>query len=415
MDRRSHESPMDFEWQTAGPADQTSPFHRLAADYKQEQNKNQAKKRTHGVFESPTKANPPTLTEPASQTYLFSPPAGSRALPSFRSPSFTTPRKFDIDLCSSGAEAASSPDNADAEDTPEGPSRNATIRGNPLPTTSVTQFVGSKSEKKPSLFSQYERGVTPGRGEIRRGKYSDAITRKVRKRRRHEAENRMLSRRDGYESEESDEPGSHRGDRSHPPPRGLIASFFAGLESHPSLPHILSYYTQLSLNLFLVFGFVYIIYSFWSTIRSDVDKASEEARAEVLADMAVCAHQYVENRCEKSNRVPAMESVCNNWERCMNRDPSSVGRARVSAHTFAEIFNSFIEPISYKAMIFSLALAFSCIAASNLAFALIRNKMHLQSSHPHHPPPQLHLPPYPPSHQHQQQQQQQPQQHYSVP
>ena len=30
MDRRSHESPMDFEWQTQPPADVTSPFYQLS-------------------------------------------------------------------------------------------------------------------------------------------------------------------------------------------------------------------------------------------------------------------------------------------------------------------------------------------------------------------------------------------------
>jgi hypothetical protein len=30
MDRRTHESPMDFEWQTQGPADVTSPFYKLS-------------------------------------------------------------------------------------------------------------------------------------------------------------------------------------------------------------------------------------------------------------------------------------------------------------------------------------------------------------------------------------------------
>lgn len=29
MDRRTNEVPMDFEWQTHGPADVTSPFHQL--------------------------------------------------------------------------------------------------------------------------------------------------------------------------------------------------------------------------------------------------------------------------------------------------------------------------------------------------------------------------------------------------
>ena len=30
MDRRSHESPMDFEWQNQPPADVTSPFYQLS-------------------------------------------------------------------------------------------------------------------------------------------------------------------------------------------------------------------------------------------------------------------------------------------------------------------------------------------------------------------------------------------------
>ncbi|KFX93547.1 hypothetical protein O988_06754, partial [Pseudogymnoascus sp. VKM F-3808] len=48
MDRRTHEVPMDFEWQTTGPADVTSPFYQLTQ-------KQQGMKRG---FESPSK--PPT-------------------------------------------------------------------------------------------------------------------------------------------------------------------------------------------------------------------------------------------------------------------------------------------------------------------------------------------------------------------
>ena len=69
--------------------------------------------------------------------------------------------------------------------------------------------------------------------------------------------------------------------------------------------------------------------------------------------MAVCSKEYLENRCAPSTRVPAMEKACLAWEKCMNRDPTVVGRARVSAETFAEIINSFIEPISYKTMVAS--------------------------------------------------------------
>ena len=72
---------------------------------------------------------------------------------------------------------------------------------------------------------------------------------------------------------------------------------------------------------------------------------------EILQEMAVCSKEYLENRCAPNTRVPAMEKACLAWEKCMNRDPNVVGRARVSAETFAEIINSFIEPISYKTMV----------------------------------------------------------------
>lgn len=84
-----------------------------------------------------------------------------------------------------------------------------------------------------------------------------------------------------------------------------------------------------------------------------MDRSREEVSADILAEMAACAKNYIENRCsgDDGKRLPALETVCNNWERCMNRDPAKVGRAKVSAQTLAEVFNGFIEPISFKAMV----------------------------------------------------------------
>lgn len=84
---------------------------------------------------------------------------------------------------------------------------------------------------------------------------------------------------------------------------------------------------------------------------------------EIVQEMAVCSKEYLENRCAPGTRVPAMEKACLAWEKCMNRDPTVVGRAKVSAETFAEIINSFIEPISYKTMVFSpfLSCLLSCL------------------------------------------------------
>ena len=367
---------MDFEWQSHAPADASSPFTKHTMSYHESQKNPQLKKResygqdrgralettvqsvlisysigAYGVFDSPAKPSTPSLREPASQPFLFSHTPSQKPASAFRNSSFTTPRKIDIDF-SSGPDT---PDNADNEDTPE-PARSAA----PKSSNAVTQFTGiSRTDKKQHpLFAMYgKHAASPGRGEVPRGNvYSNGITKRVRRQRR-EREQRLMHRRPDQDSdsEERSRPSSSEGaDATKGPPTreiGLIPSVLSFIDTHPNLPHVLSYYAQLLLNVFLVFFFIYIIYSFWSTIRSDVDKASEEVAAETLAEMAVCAREYVDNRCDRDSRVPAMERVCDNWEKCMNKDPTSVGRATVSAHTFAQIFNSFIEPISYKAMV----------------------------------------------------------------
>lgn len=41
----------------------------------------------------------------------------------------------------------------------------------------------------------------------------------------------------------------------------------------------------------------------------------------------------------------------------MNRDPAVIGRAKVGAETFAEVINSFVDHISWKTMVGSVALS----------------------------------------------------------
>lgn len=275
----------------------------------------------------------------------------------FRNPSFTTPqRPVDTDF-SSGPENQSSPGNADNEDTPEPLSRGFLSR----PTSSLSHFTGTKLDHKQNPLGALHQFSSPGRGEIPRKSYTDAVTRRVQKRRRRNVERdvRLYGQRESYDSdtESRSRPSSQEG-LATPQPKGrtsekagLIPSIFTFIERHPNLPHILSYYAQFLLNVFIVFFMMYLVYSFWSTIRSDVDMKSHEVASETLAEMAACTREFKDNKCDRADRVPAMEIVCNNWEKCMQQDPTKVGRARVSAKTFAEILNGFVEPISIKTMV----------------------------------------------------------------
>ncbi|KAL8790480.1 MAG: hypothetical protein Q9213_000632 [Squamulea squamosa] len=313
----------------------------------------------------------------------------------FRNPSFTTPQKSpELDF-SSGAENQSSPANGDTEDTPEPASRNDPTRDN----SAMVQF---KSERKQPALGIFGRYGMSGRGEIQRRPRNEVMARRIHKRKRRGAEQdvRITRQRPSedsdWEGEEHERPSSSEGPKgtsSKVHETGIIPAFFSYIETHPNLPHILSYYAQFLLNFFLVTVVIYMIYAFWSTIRSDVNEKSKEAASEILVEMAMCAKDYKDNKCDKPEaRVPAMESICNSWEKCMQRDPTMVGRAKVSAHTFAEIINNFFQPISAKAMIatslpkmkitdrpqqISLCVLFlGCLAVNNLTMYLFRSKTH---------------------------------------
>ncbi len=293
------------------------------------------------MFDSPEKKPIPALREPNSQPFLFSQtkPAATSKSP-FAQPAFMTPRKFDLDF-SSGAENMSSPENADNDETPEQP---------------------AKAGHRNSLFGMYGRfAPSPGRGEIpRMNHYSNAAARRVQKRRlRNKTLDLRLRKEDS--DDESDRPSSSESQQGitkkgqnptdQPSRMSTFSDFFALLEAHPNVPNILSWWAQLVVNLSLFSLAVYVVFGFVSAIRAEFDQAAEEVSDTILAEMAVCAKSYVDNRCAGGDRLPALETVCENWERCMNRDPAKVGRAKVSAQTMAIIINSFIDPISWKAIV----------------------------------------------------------------
>lgn len=269
----------------------------------------------------------------------------------FRNPAFTTPqRTIDTDF-SSGPENQSSP-LADNEDTPEQPARSGAVDTN----SALIMFQGNKPGKPlppKSIFGPY----TPARGGIPRRHATSVITRRESKRRRRDVEGRgvrLVRRRPSDESdcEDHDRPSGSAPPKATTPPReiGLLPSILTFVDAHPDLPDVLSRYAQFLLNLFFVGLLIFIVYCFFATIRSDVDEASREVAAETMAEMVACTREFKSNKCDSAERVPAMESMCNSWQKCMDRDPAMVGRARVSAQTFAEIITSFAEGISYKTM-----------------------------------------------------------------
>lgn len=304
-------------------------------------------------FDSPKKPSLPALHNLDSQSSFAPSTASMRNSFQFRNPAFTTPqRHIDTDF-SSGPENQSSP-LADNEDTPEPPAPVGAAHTN----NALVMFQGDRSGNKSptkSIFGLH----TPGRGETPRRQYTGALARRVLKRRRRDADGRgvRLARRrpsDESDYEDHDWPSSSSVPaKPITPPKeiGLIPSILTFVDAHPDLPDVLSRYAQFLLNLFFVALLMFVVYCFLATIRSDVDEASREVVAETMAEMVACTREFKSNKCDSTERVPAMESMCSSWQKCMDRDPAMVGRARISAQTFAEIITSFAEGISYKTMV----------------------------------------------------------------
>ena len=158
--------------------------------------------------------------------------------------------------------------------------------------SAITRLAEDSRKEKNTILVRNNHG-TSGRGEISR--YPNAMERRVQKLRRRDGYKPTARRKGSCETDDENEEaqsGTTTSTNTRTQGPGPLASLFGFIEKHPALPHILSFYAQLLLNVFLVFCFMYIIYSFWSTIRSDVDKKSEEAITDILAEMAVCAQNY---------------------------------------------------------------------------------------------------------------------------
>lgn len=68
-----------------------------------------------------------------------------------------------------------------------------------------------------------------------------------------------------------------------------------------------------------------------------------------MQEIALCTSSYSSNNC--GTPLPALIFQCLEWETCMAKDPSVVGRAKVGAEMLAEVINSFVEPISWKTLV----------------------------------------------------------------
>ncbi|CAO3652962.1 unnamed protein product [Cunninghamella echinulata] len=154
---------------------------------------------------------------------------------------------------------------------------------------------------------------------------------------------------------------------------------------HRTLSITIITYIQLIFRIIILSILLYIVFHLIWTIQEDFQIKAHDYTNTLIQEIQSCAQQYKINLCDPETRVPALEKKCEYWLTCMNRIPHSITRTKVSAETIAEIINSFVEPISYKAMFFFLILVVGSFVVSNITFGLFRKSSEYHTIQPRPP------------------------------
>jgi hypothetical protein len=215
----------------------------------------------------------------------------------------------------------------------------------PTPDVQLAQILRSGKKGGISSLSLSNTRVT-GRGELRRGgiRHDGAISKHQRRRSR-----RTELDRASDDEDSDDEEVDYK--KSHQKPRKAKSSARDWLEMHRDIPEVVSSYLQMFVHASWVLLAIYILFSCFRIVRQDLDNRVQESVAVAASKIQECSLNYITNRCNPDLRVPAMEAICAQWERCMNDDPNKVGRSSVSAAMLAEILNSFVSELHWKTMV----------------------------------------------------------------
>ncbi|KAI9566988.1 Di-sulfide bridge nucleocytoplasmic transport domain-containing protein [Boletus coccyginus] len=215
---------------------------------------------------------------------------------------------------------------------------------------------------------------------------------------RQKARAESRSRRNDEDPEQTSEDDSEDDKIARPLTQNTSNHYTLNMPSAPAprsdTPYVLLGYLQFFFNLVLVLVFLYLLVQFILTVQRDVEHRISEHSMDIVQEIGVCAAQYKNNYCE-TNQIPAMTHQCAAWETCMNRDPTTVGRARIGAELIAEVVNGFVEPISWKTLVFSLTSLSFLTLFVNALLSLYRSRHEpasSQTSYPVAPVPSFHQP-----------------------
>lgn len=84
---------------------------------------------------------------------------------------------------------------------------------------------------------------------------------------------------------------------------------------------------------------------------------------EIDLEVQICVKEYFDNKCSPEERIPIANQFCLEREKCINRSPENdILILHVGAELFGEFLNKFVETMTMKTIIFTIAISFGLIA-----------------------------------------------------
>ncbi|TPX35750.1 hypothetical protein SmJEL517_g01931 [Synchytrium microbalum] len=175
-----------------------------------------------------------------------------------------------------------------------------------------------------------------------------------------------------------------------------MAGWWSRAYGHVLLPHILTGWAYLFFCCCIMGIMLWLVAKVIFMVKHDLQLKSVE---HATGKFVLCIRnlnqnngnnfRYQTNNCG-SGPVPYMAQVCTEWEVCMRRDPNDVRQLHVGAETMAHFLNHFMEPLSYKTMIFGTG-SLLAIVITLFILSMIRTRFADSSHNSAHQP----IPPQP--------------------
>ncbi|KAI9295739.1 hypothetical protein K502DRAFT_208996 [Neoconidiobolus thromboides FSU 785] len=106
-----------------------------------------------------------------------------------------------------------------------------------------------------------------------------------------------------------------------------------------------TYYQRLT-QLYYIYSFVFIY-----TLYNDTYNIYISHQQALIRDISVSQKNYIDNQCDPELRRPAMENICEEWNRRRNQNPThSISIIKLCLISIGQLIDAFLSTFSYKSM-----------------------------------------------------------------